>query len=110
MIRGLLLPDGLPEPDIITRQLQQDIAAGEAGEDPLTVPFPQVIEGKICGDDRGSPVIQTGVDAVVQLGRRETVVQLRAQIINDQKVAVQDIGDSGILLCVGQVPVKFLRL
>ena len=81
----------LLKPDIVAGEFQQDIIAGKAREDPFTVPFPQIVKRKICGNDSRFPVTQPDINTMIQLGRSKAVIEFRAQVVYDQKIAVQNI-------------------
>ena len=50
--------------------------------------FPQC---QVCGDDRSLVPVQALIHTVEHLRRRKGIDQLRSQIIDDQKVTVQDL-------------------
>lgn len=52
---------------------------------------PGVPQCQVCGDDRSLVPVQALIHTVEHLRRRKGIDQLRSQIIDDQKVTVQDI-------------------
>ena len=86
-----MLQQFLPEPDIIPEQLEDLVAAGDPGKDPLRVRVEKIFRRQVCGNDRGFPAHEPLIDEQEQLGGDEGVHHLRAQIINDEQVTVEDV-------------------
>lgn len=86
-----MLQQFLPEPDIIPEQLEDLVAAGDPGKDPLRVRVEKIFRRQVCGNDRGFLAHEPLIDEQEQLRGDEGVHHLRAQIINDEQVTVEDV-------------------
>ena len=86
-----MLQQFLSKPDVIPEQLEDLVAAGDPGKDPLRVRVEKIFRRQVCGNDCGFPAHEPLVDEQEQLGGDEGVHHLRAQIINDEQVTVEDV-------------------
>ena len=73
--------------DVCAEEGQDCVLSQHAGGDAVPVALAELVLGQIGIDDRGLPLIEAGIDEVVENRRGELVVDLGTQIVNDEKVA-----------------------
>ena len=88
--RGVI-PEPFQRSDVIPDNLTEVIVAGKTGEDTLAVPVVQFLKCQIRRQDRGSLLQVSLFNEVIKLGGCKAVGKLCSEIINNEKITVDQV-------------------